>query len=204
MWRGQNKNKAKSFFIFFRCLILGYHRTKMVNLALILSRTKWPLCHQNLLFSWYVVVDTWHTVYFCPMVTHSQIKKKLIQPWFCSAPLYIYIWILLYVAFSTIMAISRQKEARSQDYALLLFRMISRVLHSAQYHRQHCTLQAFEQFGALYICTATIKNIRPDRDSNLVPPDYKPQSIRMSHWGRPVMGLHPLYIVESFQWEVRL
>ena len=24
------------------------------------------------------------------------------------------------------------------------------VLYSAQYHRQHCTLQAFEQFGALH------------------------------------------------------
>ena len=59
--------------------------------------------------------------------------------------------ILLYVAFSTIMGISRQKEARSQDYALLLFRMTSRVLYSAQYHRQHFTLQAFEQFGALYM-----------------------------------------------------
>ena len=83
------------------------------------------------------------------------------------------------------MAISRQKEARSRDYALLLFRMTSRVLYSAQYHRHHCTLQAFEQFGALYICTTTMTNIRPHRDSNLVPPGYKPQSIRMSHRGRP-------------------
>ena len=47
-------------------------------------------------------------------------------------------------------AISRQNE-RSRDYALLLFRMNSRVCYSAQYHRQHCTLQAFEQFRALYI-----------------------------------------------------
>ena len=30
-------------------------------------------------------------------------------------------------------------------------RMTSRVLYSAQYHRQYCTLQAFEQFGALYM-----------------------------------------------------
>ena len=29
--------------------------------------------------------------------------------------------------------------------------MNSRVLYSAQYHRQHCTLQAIEQFGALYM-----------------------------------------------------
>ena len=56
-----------------------------------------------------------------------------------------YIWVLLYVAFCTIMAISRQKEARSRYYALLLFWMTSRVLYSAQYHRQHCTLHAFEQ-----------------------------------------------------------
>ena len=35
------------------------------------------------------------------------------------------------------------------------------------------------------ICTITMTNIRPDRDSNLVPPGYKPQSIRMSHRGRP-------------------
>ena len=33
----------------------------------------------------------------------------------------------------------------------LLFRMTSRALYSAQYHRQHCTLHTFEQFGALYI-----------------------------------------------------
>ena len=49
------------------------------------------------------------------------------------------------------MAISRQKEAPSRDYALLLFRMTSRVLYSAKYHRQHCTLHFFEQFGALYM-----------------------------------------------------
>ena len=42
------------------------------------------------------------------------------------------------------MAISRQKEVRSRDYALLLSRMNSRVLYTAQYHRQHCTLNAFE------------------------------------------------------------
>ena len=49
------------------------------------------------------------------------------------------------------MAISRQKEARSRDYVLFLFRMTSRVLYSAQYYRQHFTLHAFEQFGALYM-----------------------------------------------------
>ena len=38
------------------------------------------------------------------------------------------------------MAILRQKEARSRDYDLLLFRVTSRVLYSAQYHRQHCDI----------------------------------------------------------------
>ena len=41
------------------------------------------------------------------------------------------------------------------------------------------------------ICTTTMTNIRPDRDSNLVPPGYKPQSIRMSHRGRPLTGRGP-------------
>ena len=36
------------------------------------------------------------------------------------------------------------------------------------------------------ICTATKTNIRPDRDSNLVHTGCKPQSIRMSHRGRPL------------------
>ena len=50
-----------------------------------------------------------------------------------------------------ILSISRQKEAWSRGYALLLFRMTSRVLYSAQYHRQYCPLHSFEQFRALYI-----------------------------------------------------
>ena len=53
--------------------------------------------------------------------------------------------------FLHIEAISPQKEARSRDYALLLFRMPSRVIYSAQYHRQHCTLHTFEQIGSLYM-----------------------------------------------------
>ena len=49
------------------------------------------------------------------------------------------------------MTISRQNEARSRNYATLLFRVTPRVIYSAHYHRQQCTLQAFEQFGALYM-----------------------------------------------------
>ena len=37
------------------------------------------------------------------------------------------------------------------------------------------------------ICTSTTTNILPDRDSNLVPPGYKPQSIRMRNQGRPLI-----------------
>ena len=75
-----------------------------------------------------------------------------VNMWAGIAPLgSVYIWILLYAAFCTIMALLRQKEARKRDYALLLFWMTSRVLHSAQYHRQHYTLHAFEQFGALHM-----------------------------------------------------
>ena len=77
------------------------------------------------------------------------------------------------------MAISRQKEARSRDYALFLFRMTSRVIYSARY----CTLQAFEQFRALYMHNHDDKY--PAR------PGFEPgtsrlqaQSMRMSHRGR--------------------
>ena len=47
--------------------------------------------------------------------------------------------------------ISRQEQARNRDYALLLFRMTSRVLYSAQYYIQHCTLHVFELFRTLYM-----------------------------------------------------
>ena len=50
--------------------------------------------------------------------------------------------------FTSLSAKSRQREPRRRDYALLLFQMTSRVLYGAQYHRQHCTLHALEQFGA--------------------------------------------------------
>ena len=42
----------------------------------------------------------------------------------------------------------REHEVGTVPYS---YRMTSRILYSAQYHRQHCTLQAFEQFGALYM-----------------------------------------------------
>ena len=88
------------------------------------------------------------------------------------------IWILLYVAFCTIMTISRQK-ARRRYYALLLFRIISRVLYSAQYHRQHCTLDAFEQSGA----QPRWQISGPTGIRTWYLPSLKSQSIRISHRG---------------------
>ena len=49
--------------------------------------------------------------------------------------------------FLHIEAMSRQEEARSRGYALLLFRKVF-IVHS--YYRQHYTLHVFEQFGELY------------------------------------------------------
>ena len=56
-------------------------------------------------------------------------------------------------------------------YFLLLFRMTSRVLYSPQYHRQHCILHAFEQFGALYMHNYDDKY--PDR------PEFGPATSRL-------------------------
>ena len=69
------------------------------------------------------------------------------------------------------MAISQQKQARSRDYALLLFRVTSMVLYSARYHRQHCTLQTFEQFGAL--------NMHNHDDKYPARPGFEPGTSRL-------------------------
>ena len=73
----------------------------------------------------------------------------------------------------------RKPEAGSMPYSyfewlFLVYSTIGSTVHSMPLNSlAHC------------ICTTTMTNIRPDRDSNLVPPGYKPQSIRMSHRGRP-------------------
>ena len=80
-------------------------------------------------------------------------------------------------------ALSRQKEARSLPMPYSYFKWIQgffivqsttgSTIHSMPLNSlEHC------------ICTTTMTNFQPDRDSNLVPPGYKPQSIRMSHRGR--------------------
>ena len=93
-------------------------------------------------------------------------------------------WILLYVAFCTIMAISRQKETRSRDNALLLSNDFNGSLWCTVMlpYTAHCTLQAFGQFGALYICTISLTNIPPDRDSS-----FAPQPDRMGHRDRLIL-----------------
>ena len=81
------------------------------------------------------------------------------------------------------------------NYALLLFRMYSRVLYSTQQHKQHCIhsrpLNSLEHC----ICTTAMTNIRPDRHSSLVPPGYKPRAVDtnvMSHRGRSPWLMHKL------------
>ena len=67
--------------------------------------------------------------------------------------------------FLHIEAISRPKEARSQDYALLLFRLTSRlfIVHSTIDSTVHSMpLNSLRHC----ICKATLTNIRPDRDSS--------------------------------------
>ena len=76
---------------------------------------------------------------------------------------------------------------QSWDYALLLL-MTSRGLYSAQYHRQHFTLQVFEQFGGLYIHNHHDK-YPPRPDSNPVLLSFGPQPDRMGHRGRYVTQL---------------
>ena len=43
------------------------------------------------------------------------------------------------------------ERAWSRDYALILLSDFKGYLYSSKYHRQHCTLHAFEQFGELYM-----------------------------------------------------
>ena len=56
------------------------------------------------------------------------------------------------------MAISRQREARSRDYVLLLSNDTSGVLYSAQYNEQHYPYHDYEQFGALYMHNSNEKH----------------------------------------------
>ena len=79
----------------------------------------------------------------------------------------------------------RNPEAGTMSYSYFKWLQGLFIVHSTIGSTVHSMpLNSLEQC----ICTTTMTNIRPYRDSNLVPPGYKPQSIRMSHWGRP--GIH--------------
>ena len=69
---------------------------------------------------------------------------------------------MLYVVFCTIMVISRQKEARSRGYALLLFQMTLRVLNSAQYHRHHCTVHALVCYYKTQLLSKVCLDLTPN------------------------------------------
>ena len=106
------------------------------------------------------------------------------------------------------MAISRQNEARSRDYVLLLFRMTSRVIYSAQYYRQHCTLYAFEQFEALYMHNHDDKypsrpGFEPGTPRLQAPVDTNEPSGPATHcilpvgWTKPIIGIKIKQRVQS-------
>ena len=67
--------------------------------------------------------------------------------------------------------IATEESPKPGDYALLLFQMTTRVLYSAQYHRQHYTLYVFEQLGAQFM----------DRHHDKYPawPEFEPGTSRL-------------------------
>ena len=89
-------------------------------------------------------------------------------------------WISLYVAFSTLKQYRdrRRPEAGTMAYSYFEWFQGFFIVHStidSTVNSMH-----LNSFGHC-ICTSTMTNIRPDRDSNLVPSGYKPQSMLMSH-----------------------
>ena len=58
------------------------------------------------------------------------------------------------------------------------YQMISKILYNVQYRRQHCTLQTFEQFGALYM-----HKLDPAGTWTQLPLSFEPQPNQ--HWGQP-------------------
>ena len=73
----------------------------------------------------------------------------------------------------------RKPEAGTMPYSYFEWLQWFFIVHSTIGSTVHSML------WTVRICTTTTTNIRPDRDSNLVPPGYKPKSLRMSHRGRP-------------------
>ena len=76
----------------------------------------------------------------------------------------------------------RKPEAETMPYSYFEWLQGFFIVHSTIGSTAHSMpLNSLEHC----ICTTTMTNIPPDRDSNLVPPGYKPQLIRMSHQGWP-------------------
>ena len=65
------------------------------------------------------------------------------------------------------------------------YQMISSVLYSVQYHRQHCTLHAFQQSGALHIHDLNGQTLPISWDVNPLPLSFEPHRDRMIRRGRP-------------------
>ena len=62
------------------------------------------------------------------------------------------------------------------------YRMTPMVLYSTWYYSQPCTLHCLEQVGALYVCTTSMTNIRPVRDSSPEAWDYKGSNFESCVW----------------------
>ena len=79
----------------------------------------------------------------------------------------------------------RKLEAETMPYFYFEWIQGFFIVHSTKYSTVHCIpLNSLEHC----ICTTTMTNIRPDRDSNLVPPGYKPQSIH-------ILGSHRMMLL---------
>ena len=103
-------------------------------------------------------------------------------------------WILFYVAFCILRQYRDRRKPEAGTMPYFLFRMTLRAPYSAQYHRQHCTPHAFEQFGALYMHNHDDKYSRFEPDTSRLQasvdanepsgPATCKMSISISLWGR--------------------
>ena len=74
-----------------------------------------------------------------------------------------------------------KSEAGTMPYSYFEWLEWFFIVHSTMGNNVHSMpLNSLEH----YTCTTTMTNVRPDQDSNLIPPGYKPQSIQMSYMAR--------------------
>ena len=123
----------------------------------------------------------WQKIVLTTILPCKAKRQYLLTAWIhCSTKPKRSDWILLYVAFCTIMTEESPKSGLhvcptliSNDFTRLF------EVHNT-YHRQHCTVQAFEQFGA-YVYAQPRWQI----SGTTVIRTWYLQSIQMSHRGRP-------------------